>query len=115
MTGASGDAFARELRCVWSTADGRLHADVTLTGDRPSAWLPLYKDEQVKFRVEAPMQWHRADGAIRWSKLKVDFTATYRMIGTSRSRDFQEWIGRELGEAVRKQVDEAVTNANRKS
>jgi hypothetical protein len=112
--GALGDAFAGQLRGGWITADNsRLYGSVTLACEPPFAGWPLYKSATMKCRAEARLQLRSdaAPDAARGSTIEMDVDGTWTMVGLASRRDFQEWLGRELGEDARKVIDEAVRKA----
>jgi len=109
--GALGDAFAEQLRGGWITADNsQLCGSVTLTCEPPFAGWPLYKSATMKYRVVARLQLRTdaAPTATRGSTIEMDVDGTWTMVGLACRRDFQSWLGQDLGEGARKEIDEAV-------
>jgi len=112
--GSFGDAFARELRHHWSTGAGSLHGEVKFAGEPPTCWLPLYKFANVEHHVEVELQMHRPGAAIRSSSLTIVAKLDCSVVGLASNRDFQEWLGSEFGEDVRKAIDTAVRKADQR-
>ena len=113
--GVLGETFADGLQGRWPAMRASLHGDVTLACDVPSAPWPLYKSAELTCKVTATLELHSADRAmpVRSSTVTMDVETTWTMMGLASRRDFQGWIGGELAQLVRRQIDANVKNADK--
>lgn len=106
--GVFGDALRAQLRHHWVTSEGAARGEVTVTGEVPSSWWPLRKRADVDFVVHVDLQMHGLSGTVRSSAIDLHWRAECEALGITSNRNFQGWIGGELGQEVHDAIGDAV-------
>lgn len=91
----------------WLGGDWRLHAAITVDGRAPFVPWPLYKSATLRCMVRGVLQLHPTKGSapVRCSSFELEVDGGFTMAGFASQRDFHEWLGREIGQRLHKNIE----------
>jgi hypothetical protein len=112
-TNAFGAGIGAALPDHWLTQDHRLAAEIAVPDDAPFRPWPLYKAATMDTRITVVLQMQpmRGSGVVRTSSIEIEIAGTWTSFGFSSQRHYHLWMGRTIGELVRKAIDKHADKA----
>lgn len=104
--GAFGDGFRRALLHQWIAADGaQLHGTVAFDCEPRFAPWPLWKAAEFESKAAIELQMRRTGvEEARCMTITMTLRGSWTAVGLMSHRNFQEWVGREIGEKVHRVI-----------